>query len=76
MPDFSVKQIDKIPSLVKRLYDLVGELQTLFPDRKFTPDGHLVGSLGEVLASHYYELKLLPCSAECHDVQRMAARFK
>lgn len=67
MPDFSVEQIDKIPSLVQRLYGLVDELQTLFPERKFTPDGHLVGSLGEVLASHYYELTLLPCSTECHD---------
>ncbi len=29
--------------------------------------GHLVGSLGEVLASHYYALELLACSTECHD---------
>jgi len=61
------ERIDKIPSLVQRLYELTGELHTLFPERPFTPDGHLVGSLGEVLASHYYELELLSCSTECHD---------
>ena len=34
--------------------------------RKFTPDGHLVGSLGEVLASYYYELEIPTASAERH----------
>src|SRR5207245_9722658 len=52
--------IDTLPNVVKRLYDLVAELERSFPDRPFTPDGHLVGSLGEVLASHYYHLKLPP----------------
>src|SRR4051794_18279082 len=59
--------IDTIPGVVQRLYDLVGELERSFPGRPFTLDGHLVGSLGEVLASHHYNLELLPCSAECHD---------
>jgi hypothetical protein len=48
---------------------LVAELEAAFPGRPFTPDGQLVGSLGEVLASHYYHLELLPCSTECHDAQ-------
>jgi hypothetical protein len=61
--------IDTIPGVVKRLYQLVSELEAAFPGRPFTPDGHLVGSLGEVLASHYYNLELLPCSTECHDAQ-------
>lgn len=61
--------IDQIPGVVKRLYELVAELERAFPGRPFTPDGHLVGSLGEVLASHYYDLELLPCSTECHDAQ-------
>lgn len=61
--------IDTIPGVVQRFYELVGELETSFPGRPFTLDGHLVGSLGEVLASHYYNLELLPCSAECHDAQ-------
>lgn len=61
--------IDKIPGVVQRLYELVGELEDAFPGRPFTLDGHLVGSLGEVLASHYYGLELLPCSTECHDAR-------
>ena len=67
--------IDSIPGVVKRLYELVSELERSFPGRPFTPDGHLVGSLGEVLASHYYDLELLPCSTECHDAQTKDGRL-
>ncbi|MGK2886595.1 MAG: DUF6998 domain-containing protein [Rhodococcus sp. (in: high G+C Gram-positive bacteria)] len=67
--------IDSIPGVVKRLYELVSELETAFPGRPFTPDGHLVGSLGEVLASHYYDLDLLPCSTECHDARTHDGRL-
>lgn len=59
--------IDRIPGLVKRLYAIVAELEDAFPGRKFTPDGHLVGSLGEVLAAYFYALELLPASSEGHD---------
>ena len=58
---------DSIPKLVRELYAIVDELERLFPGRRFTPDGHLVGSVGEVLAAHRYGLTLLPASAECHD---------
>ena len=64
-----MNSIDAVPALVKRLYETVGELQSLFPDRKFTPDGHLVGSLGEVIAAYRYGLLLLPASTVCHDAQ-------
>jgi hypothetical protein len=70
-----VQPIDTIPGVVKRLYDLVNELEVAFPGRPFTPDGHLVGSLGEVLASHYYDLQLLPCSTICHDAQARDGRL-
>ena len=60
-------KIVKIPILVKELYKIVDELEECFPDRYFTLDGHLVGSIGEVLASYYYNLKLLPPSSETHD---------
>jgi hypothetical protein len=58
-----------VPDIVRRLYKLVQELEAHFPGRPFTPDGHLVGSIGEVLAAHQYGLELLPCSAECHDAR-------
>lgn len=67
--------IDTIPGIVQRLYELVSELETAFPGRPFTPDGHLVGSLGEVLASHYYDLDLLPCSTACHDAKSRDGRL-
>ena len=58
---------DRIPELVRRLYSLVAEFESLFPGRKFTPDGHLVGSIGEVLAAHRYDLSLYAASSEAHD---------
>jgi hypothetical protein len=58
-----------VPELVKRLYDIVAELEGHFPGRPFTPDGHLVGSIGEVLAAHRYALELFPCSTEGHDAR-------
>lgn len=36
---------------VARIYEAVEELQRLHPERKFTPDGHLVGSIVEVVAA-------------------------
>lgn len=59
--------IDRIPALLKRLYAIVAELEAAFPGRRFTPDGHLVGSIGEVLAAHHYGLNLLPSSTAVHD---------
>jgi len=59
--------IDHIPELLRRLYDIVAALEARHPGRKFTPDGHLVGSIGEVLAAHHYGLTLLPASTQGHD---------
>ena len=59
----------EIPSLVQSLYGIVARLEELFPGRPFTPDGHLVGSIGEVIAAHRYGLTLLNCSSECHDAK-------
>lgn len=59
--------IDRVPELVSRLYAVVDELETLFPGRHFTPDGHLVGSLGEVWAAHLYGIALHPASSATHD---------
>jgi hypothetical protein len=59
--------IKEIPSLVKQLYQITHRLEHLFAGRHFTPDGHLVGSLGEVLAAYLYGLELLPASTEGYD---------
>jgi hypothetical protein len=58
---------ERIPELVQCLYEIVNELEALFPGRAFTPDGHLVGSIGEVIAAHRYKLTLRPSSNAAHD---------
>ena len=55
--------IDKI----KELYKITNELESSYPGRKFTIDGHLVGSIGEVIVAEHYGLELLPNSTETHD---------
>lgn len=61
--------IDEIPELVSQLRAIVKRLEELFPGRHFTLDGHLVGSLAEVIAAYMYDIELLPGSHECHDGQ-------
>jgi hypothetical protein len=61
------KAIDEIPELVSKLQRIVLRLEELFPGRHFTLDGHLVGSIAEVIASYMYDLELLPRSQQCHD---------
>lgn len=57
----------RFPQLIASIYETVQELEEMFKGRRFTPDGHMVGSLGEALASHYYGVVLSPASAKCHD---------
>jgi hypothetical protein len=59
----------KLPSQVAAIYRAVTELETAYPGRKFTPDGHLVGSIGEVIAKEAFGLELLPMSAPLHDAR-------
>lgn len=57
----------KFRILVKQLYATVNELETMFPGRHFTPDGHMVGSLGEALVADAYGLELKTASNKGHD---------
>lgn len=58
----------KFQKLLKTIYDSVDELEAMFPGRHFTPDGHLVGSLGEALAKVHYDIELYDnASTQCHD---------
>ncbi len=36
----------EVGGLLASLYPIVDRLELLFPGRKFTPDGHLMGSIG------------------------------
>ncbi|WP_107852465.1 DUF6998 domain-containing protein [Oceanimonas marisflavi] len=57
----------KLQTLVKQLYATVNELEAMFPGRHFTPDGHMVGSLGECLVADVYDLELMTASNKGHD---------
>jgi hypothetical protein len=48
----------KFPKLLRSIYDSVDALEAMFRGRHFTPDGHMVGSLGEAFAAHYYGIEL------------------
>ena len=54
---------------VKNIYKAVSELEQMFPDRPFTPDGHMVGSLGECLVADAYNLDLMSPSNKGFDAK-------
>ena len=56
-----------LPAPVAAIYRAVAELEARYPGRKFTPDGHLVGSIGEVVAAEALGLTLYPASYPAHD---------
>jgi hypothetical protein len=57
----------QLPLVLDSLYRVVDDLETAFPGLHFTPDGHMVGSLGEALAAYYYGVKLNRASEKAHD---------
>jgi hypothetical protein len=59
--------MDNIKIQVQKLIDIVRQLEWDFPGRHFTLDGHLVGSIGEVMAAYYYGIELYTTSAVAHD---------
>lgn len=58
---------ERFQGLVKQLYATVNELEEMFPGRHFTPDGHMVGSLGECLVADAYCLELKTASNKGYD---------
>jgi hypothetical protein len=67
--NWSEGRLQRVRRLIRQLYLTVGELNDEFKQdgRKFTPDGHLVGSIGEVVAAYAFDLKLNDASAPIHD---------
>lgn len=67
---------EKVKQLIQELYRIVHEIEKEFEEHKrhFTPDGHLLGSLGEVIAAFAYDLDLLPSSTAIHDAQSTDGR--
>ncbi|WFU77405.1 hypothetical protein QA645_22895 [Bradyrhizobium sp. CIAT3101] len=59
----------QLPSAIAQIYEAVAELEERYPGRPFTPDGHLVGSLGEVVAQEIFKFDLYPPSNKGHDAR-------
>lgn len=57
----------EVGAIVREIYELTSRLEGLYPGRHFTPDGHMVGSLGEVIAADVYGLELFEASHPVHD---------
>ena len=70
-----MKNADSIAQKIRELYAITTELESLYPGRKFTIDGHLVGSIGEVLVAERYGLTLLPNSTQTHDAEAEDGRL-
>lgn len=64
---YTDEKMNMIKQQVQRLVEIVAQLEAEFPGRHFTLDGHLVGSIGEVMAAYYYGIELYAASTEIHD---------
>jgi hypothetical protein len=64
----------KVTRFLEDLYTASDGLEQLFPGRKFTLDGHLVGSIGEVVAAYIFDLDLNPASTQGHDAKAKDGR--
>ncbi len=66
--------MNRTAEIIREIYRLVEELESIYPGRKFTPDGHLVGSIGEAFAAEHYGMTLLPAGAAIHDAEDSEGR--
>ena len=66
---------EMVAEKIKTLYRVSHELEELFPGRHYTPDGHMIGSIGEALAACCYGLTLFEASAETHDAKAPDGRL-
>lgn len=69
IPNWPEGRKEKLCTLIGQLYQIVAALEEEFEGRRFTPDGHLVGSIGEVVVAYAFNLTLLPASNETHDAK-------
>jgi hypothetical protein len=55
-------KIEKFREKIRQIYIIANELEGICVGRKFTPDGHMVGSIGEAIAVFEYGVELHPAS--------------
>ena len=64
---YNPSEMMRLSQSIQMLFKISAALERRFPGRKFTLDGHLVGSIGEVIAAYHYNLELLVSSTAIHD---------
>jgi hypothetical protein len=57
----------RLPKAVAKIYEAVEELKAAYPGRPFTPDGHLIGSIGEVVARETFGFDLYVAAELVYD---------
>ncbi|MCG6195508.1 hypothetical protein LFX25_19900 [Leptospira sp. FAT2] len=62
--------MDNLPNQIIALKKIVRSLQIDHPGKKFTLDGILIGSIGEVYAEYKYGLTPLKSGTKTHDCQK------
>ena len=67
MSKYSKEKVEYAYEKIKQLLSIVSELESTFEGRHFTLDGHLLGSIGEVMSAYYYGIELYDASAPTHD---------
>mgnify|MGYP007094189565 FL=1 len=58
-----------IAKKIREIYKIANELEEMYPGRHFTPDGHMIGSIGEVIAAEEYDFELFEASHPVHDAK-------
>ncbi len=64
---YDSKKMEIIREYILEMIGIVAKLEEEFPDRHFTLDGHLIGSIGEVIAKYHYGINLYKASEKIHD---------
>lgn len=64
---YTAEKMENVKAQVQKLIEIVKELEEDFPGRHFTLDGHLVGSIGEIMAAYYYGIELYKASEKEYD---------
>jgi hypothetical protein len=75
--DWKPERLTRVRDLIKQLFRVVADLTEEFSEhkRRFTLDGHLIGSIGEVVAAYAFNLELLPTGTGGHDAKTSDGRL-
>jgi hypothetical protein len=69
------EHIEELPKLIQKLYAIVADLHGKFPNWEFTPDGRLVGDIGEALVCYHFDLEPLAGNEKTHDAKTIDGKL-